>query len=197
MTFSLEVFPTTGGATPITTITEATRPHVVIGSPEIVLDPPGEPRDLRVSVVPDRLGVTARQVLRYSRNGVRLFSGVVLKLPHPSSSGVGVLSADEDALEVIEAVGLRHLVTESVVRHLLIDTPTDIAFIAREFAQTYCHPAVTPHNDNFPALAVTLPGYAHPEAPLDVVLDDLASRVPTGARWWVDVDGYLHFKATP
>jgi len=204
MSWALKIM--SAGGTLARTITNATSPPVTMGAPSIEIDPPGKCVTMTLKGLQTSLSIPVRGILQYSEDGVDLFWGPVVVLPSPDSKGSGPADSDSDSLDRFTIAGGDQLVKDSVVEGYLFIAETDIllgataekdvATIAYELCGRYAHPALTVDIANFPDTGGMLSAFYKPECQLSDALDELAKTVATGAKWWVDATGAVHFEAS-
>lgn len=124
-----------------------------------------------------------------------LAAGVVVTVPPLSSPGSGPVDRDADAIERVTAVGLEKLLQERIVKPRAWEGDIDVATIARQLCQEFAHPMITVNAANFPSTGHVLGLFYTPEKTVADALDDLASTLPNGGRWWVDARREIHFQA--
>jgi len=198
MSWSLKIMDANGALQ--STITDATSPPVMMGSPTCEVDPHGDCVTMTLHGRPDQLTIPTRGILQYEEDGTNLFWGPAVVLPPTGSLGAGPADQDSDSLERFTIAGGKQLVQDSIVEGYFLlkswlGSGKDVADIAFDLCDRYAHPALTVAAANFPSIGQVLDTYYAPEQQLNDALDKLAQTVAGGAVWYVDAAGSIHFEA--
>lgn len=178
------------------TVTDATTPPITIDFPVAEVNGRGDCQSLTLRGLPSSLAIPARGIVAYQEDGNPLFWGTAVIVPPSNSTGAGPADSDADSLNRFSIAGGRKLVEDSLVIGYYLDSvTTDVAAIAQEICTRYAHPALTVDAANFPAVSQDLSVFYEPERKLSDALDDLAKTVTSGAVWYVDATGAIHFEA--
>lgn len=187
--WSLDIFSPLGAF--VKTVTQATSPNPVMGSPSAMVDNCGRTVELRFNAKQSLVGIEPRQVVRYKAapGSVAVAAGVVVTCPPTDSPGAGPADGDDDALQRISCVGLEQLLRESIVGPDAVwDENVDVSTIAYTICNDYAHPALVIDQDNFPNAGFQVGSWYAPYSTLLDALEGLLRQVPGGGCVYVNAD---------
>lgn len=202
----------------VKTVTHETPLNPIMAPIDVVLDAGGRTNSINIRARNDLLHAPPRGVIEYKAwndrpltfqgqpvtfqdarvkvqdNYQPLAAGVIVTSPPVTSPGSGPADRDADALDRITAVGLEQLLRDRIVGTILWQGDFDVATIALQLCQAHAHPALVVNPNNFPATGYRLGKFYTPEKTLADALDDLATAVPTSARWYVNAHREIVFR---
>lgn len=195
--WSLDIFSPLGAF--IKTITQATSPNPIMGSPTAIVDDCGHTVEIRFEAKQSILEITPRQIIRFcaAPGTVPVASGVVVTCPPVESEGAGPDDQDADALQRITCVGLEQLMMDSVVGTIVFDEDTDISTIAYQACLQYAHPGLTVTESNFPASGFEVGAWYAPYRPLKEFLENLLKQYPPGGCIYVNPNLEIIWELNP